>query len=58
MTPVTVAEVASSLTTIFVDDPFYRAITLGRGPDEASRRATLARYFQLALDEARDDIAA
>jgi GNAT superfamily N-acetyltransferase len=54
MTPVTVADVASSLATIFVDDPFYRAITLGAATDEAGRLVSLARYFQLALDEARD----
>lgn len=43
--------VGKSLSRAFRDDPFYQAITVDF-TDEEERAAILARYFELAIDEA------
>ncbi|MBB6483665.1 N-acetyltransferase [Rhizobium lusitanum] len=45
--------VCSSLVEALLDDPFYRAITIESGADEEGRQAVLAKYFDLAITEAR-----
>jgi GNAT superfamily N-acetyltransferase len=42
-----------ALAAALADDPFYRAVTVAAGGDEALRLQLLAGYFQLAWDEAQ-----
>lgn len=44
--------VCKSLAEAFVDDPFYRAVTVESSADEAKRQLILAHYFDLAIEEA------
>ncbi len=45
------ASVCRSLAEAFVDDPFYRAVTVESATDEARRQQVLTRYFELAIEE-------
>ncbi|MBN3725112.1 GNAT family N-acetyltransferase [Burkholderia sp. Ac-20379] len=45
--------VCDSLAQAFADDPFYRAVTVAFEVDAVRRRQVLARYFELAIEEAR-----
>ncbi|GAB7536601.1 GNAT family N-acetyltransferase [Burkholderia sp. 3C] len=45
--------VCGSLAQAFVDDPFYRAVTVAFEADAARRQQALARYFALAIEEGR-----
>lgn len=40
-----------SLAEAFVDDPFYRAVTVESATDKARRQQVLTRYFELAIEE-------
>jgi len=44
--------VCQSLAAALVDDPFYQAVTVDFETDAPRRQWILARYFQLALEEA------
>lgn len=46
-----VSNTARSLAAALIVDPFYRAVTVACGEDEAARRDMLAAYFALALLE-------
>ena len=43
--------IARSLAAALIGDPFYRAVTVACGDDEAARLAMLEAYFALALAE-------
>lgn len=45
------SQAARSLAAALIGDPFYRAVTVACGDDEAARLAMLEAYFALALDE-------
>jgi GNAT superfamily N-acetyltransferase len=45
------ASVCRSLTRAFIDDPFYRAVTIDYEGDEPRRQHVLTRYFELAIEE-------
>ena len=45
------SQAARSLATALIGDPFYRAVTVACGEDEAARLAMLEAYFALALAE-------
>ena len=42
-----------ALAAALADDPFYRAVTVAAGADEARRQQCLAAYFRLAWNEAQ-----
>ena len=46
-----VSNTARSLAAALIGDPFYRAVTVACGDDEAARLAMLEAYFALALAE-------
>ncbi len=46
-----VSRTARSLAAALIGDPFYRAVTVACGEDEAARLAMLEAYFALALAE-------
>ena len=45
------SQAARSLAAALIGDPFYRAVTVACGEDEAARLAMLEAYFALALAE-------
>lgn len=45
------SQAARSLAAALIGDPFYRAVTVACGDDEAARLAMLEAYFALALAE-------
>ena len=45
------SQAARSLAAALIGDPFYRAVTVACGDDEAARLAMLEAYFALALTE-------
>ncbi|WP_189045228.1 GNAT family N-acetyltransferase [Aliidongia dinghuensis] len=47
-----ISHVCESLAEALVDDPFYQAVTIDSSADEGKRRLILARYFNLAIEEA------
>ncbi|MFD1557192.1 GNAT family N-acetyltransferase [Paraburkholderia silviterrae] len=49
--PADSASVCLALAQAFLDDPFYRAVTIESAIDEVRRQWVLARYFELAIAE-------
>ncbi|WP_167760190.1 GNAT family N-acetyltransferase [Paraburkholderia pallida] len=49
--PADSASVCVVLAQAFIDDPFYRAVTIESALDEVRRQRVLARYFELAIAE-------
>ena len=49
--PADTSRTACSLAAALIGDPFYRAVTVACGEDEAARLAMLEAYFALALAE-------
>ncbi len=48
-----ISPVCMSLAEALIGDPFYRAVTIDSGEDEARRQIVLAEYFNLAIAEAQ-----